>query len=58
MRNGSVAWLANKLFEFGHDLKPGDQIMTGSFTRIIPLKLGHRIEARFDPFGSVRFEVE
>lgn len=54
---GSVAWLANKLFEFGRVLEPGDKIMTGSFTKAYPIKPGNRIEARFHPFGSVTFEV-
>ena len=49
----SVAWLANKLAEFGRSLEAGMQIMSGSFTRQYPLTAGDRVEARFEPFGSV-----
>ena len=54
---GSVAWLANKLSEFGLALAPGDRVMTGSFTKPYAINPGDRIETRFDPFGTVSFEV-
>jgi 2-keto-4-pentenoate hydratase len=50
----SVAWLANKLHEFGVSFKPGHVIMSGSFIRAVPFKAGDNIVARFDHgFGSV-----
>jgi 2-keto-4-pentenoate hydratase len=49
----SVAWLANKLAEFGRRLEAGMQIMSGSITRIYPAKAGDAVEARFEPFGTV-----
>jgi 2-keto-4-pentenoate hydratase len=49
----SVAWLANKLAEFGLALEAGMQVMSGSFTRQIVLWPGDRIEALFSPIGSV-----
>jgi 2-keto-4-pentenoate hydratase len=49
----SVAWLANKLTEFGHPLEEGIQIMSGSFTRLDPATKGDDVEARFAPFGQV-----
>jgi 2-keto-4-pentenoate hydratase len=52
----SVAWLANKLAEFGLTLEAGMKVMSGSFTRQYPLHRGDRIEARFDPAGPVRAE--
>ncbi|HWT79490.1 MAG TPA: fumarylacetoacetate hydrolase family protein [Candidatus Methylomirabilis sp.] len=54
----SVAWLANKLSQFGRSLETGMRIMSGSFVRMFPLQPGDRIEARFDPVGTVtaRFE--
>jgi 2-keto-4-pentenoate hydratase len=52
----SVAWLANKLAEFGLALEAGMKVMSGSFTRQYPLSRGDRIEARFDPVGPVRAE--
>ena len=51
---GAVAWLANKLAEFGRRLEPGHRIMSGSFTKQYPLASGDRIETRFAPFGAVR----
>ncbi len=51
---GAVAWLANKLAEFGRRLEPGHRIMSGSFTRQYPIARGDRIETRFTPFGAVR----
>ena len=50
----SIAWLANKLAEFGLALEAGMKVMSGSFTRQYLLNAGDRIEARFDPVGTVR----
>jgi 2-oxo-hept-3-ene-1,7-dioate hydratase/2-keto-4-pentenoate hydratase len=44
----SVAWLANKLGEFGVTFEPGHVIMTGSFVRAFPVKAGDDIVCRFD----------
>jgi 2-keto-4-pentenoate hydratase len=52
----SIAWLANKLAEFEYSLEAGMVVMSGSFTRQYSLAKGDRIEARFDPFGSVSAE--
>lgn len=52
----SVAWLANKLAEFGLALEAGRQVMSGSFTRQYLLNPGDRIEARFAPVGTVLAE--
>jgi 2-keto-4-pentenoate hydratase len=52
----SIAWLANKLAEFGYSLETGMVVMSGSFTRQYSLAAGDRVEARFDPFGSVSAE--
>jgi 2-keto-4-pentenoate hydratase len=49
----SVAWLANALAPFGLAVEPGMRIMSGSFTRQYPARPGDRIEARFDPIGTV-----
>jgi len=49
----SVAWLANKLVEFGRRLEAGMQIMSGSMTRLYPAKAGDAVEACFAPFGTV-----
>jgi 2-keto-4-pentenoate hydratase len=52
----SIAWLANKLAEFGRRLEAGARVMSGSFTRQYGLAAGDRVEARFDPLGPVRAE--
>ncbi|MEQ1754473.1 MAG: fumarylacetoacetate hydrolase family protein [Micropepsaceae bacterium] len=44
----SVAWLANKLSEFGVTFEPGHVILTGSFVRALPLQPGDDIVCRFD----------
>lgn len=53
----SIAWLANKLAEFGLRLEAGMRVMAGSFTRQHLLEPGDAVEARFEPFGTVRVEV-
>lgn len=52
----TVAWLANKLAEFGRRLEASQRLMSGSFTRQYVVARGARVEARFDPFGTVRAE--
>jgi 2-keto-4-pentenoate hydratase len=54
----SVAWLANKLAEFGLVLEAGMRVMSGSFTRQYELNAGDRVEARFVPVGVVTAECE
>jgi 2-keto-4-pentenoate hydratase len=49
----AVAWLSRKLAEFGEQLRAGDFVMTGSFTRQFPLSSGDRIEVVFDRVGAV-----
>lgn len=44
----AVAWLANKLGEFGVSFQPGDVILTGSFVRAFPVKAGDEILCRYD----------
>lgn len=38
----SVAWLANKLLEFGVSLEPGDIVISGGITKMLPVKAGDR----------------
>lgn len=53
----AVAWLANKLGEFGVTFEPGDTILTGSFVRAMPVKAGDKVIARFDQgLGDVKTE--
>lgn len=54
----SVAWLANRLSEFGHSLQAGNRIMSGSFTRQFPICQGDVAEAIFQPYGKVTAEFQ
>lgn len=55
----SVAWLANKLGEFGVVFEPGQVILTGSFVRAVPIEAGDNVECSFDQgLGSVTVEFE
>lgn len=52
----SVIWLAGKLAEHGAALKPGDLVMSGSFTRQYAAGKGDRVRAVFSGFGAVEME--
>lgn len=55
----AVAWLANKLHEFGVSFEPGQLILTGSFIRAEPVSAGDQIVAKFDQgFGDVAINFE
>jgi 2-oxopent-4-enoate hydratase len=49
----AVAWLANKLANYGISLKKGDIIMSGSFTAACPVVAGDNVTCHFDHIGSV-----
>ena len=49
----AVAWLANKVAQFGVALEPGHVIMPGSCTRMIPVVAGDHVRADFDGLGHV-----
>ncbi|MFT3720581.1 2-keto-4-pentenoate hydratase [Pseudorhodoferax sp.] len=49
----SVAWLANKLAEFGLALEAGMRVMSGSFTRQYAAVQGSTVRSTFTPFGAV-----
>lgn len=49
----SIAWLANKLAEYGRSLSAGELIMTGSFTKQHKIKKGDTITADFEGLGTV-----
>jgi 2-keto-4-pentenoate hydratase len=48
----SVAWLANKLHEFGIVLKAGEVILSGALTAAIPITPGDYFHAEFAHLGS------
>ncbi|MGH2586556.1 MAG: 2-keto-4-pentenoate hydratase, partial [Dehalococcoidia bacterium] len=49
----SVAWLANKLHEFGVTMSAGHVILSGSFIAAIPFEAGDTLTALFDQLGEV-----
>ncbi len=53
----SVVWLAHKLAQFGRSIRPGDLIMSGSFTRQFPITPGDRIRTEFSGIGSVEVSM-
>ncbi len=53
----AVAWLANKLHEFGVAMEPGDVILSGSFIKAVPFDAGDSIVALFDQLGEVTLMV-
>ncbi|RAS83654.1 2-keto-4-pentenoate hydratase [Priestia endophytica] len=48
-----VAWLANKLFEFGITLKAGEVILSGALSAAVNAEPGDKFQARFAHFGEV-----
>jgi 2-keto-4-pentenoate hydratase len=48
-----VAWLANKLAEFGEGLRAGDVVLAGALHRAVEVAPGDVFCARFDRLGSV-----
>jgi 2-keto-4-pentenoate hydratase len=53
-----VAWLANKLHEYGVSAEAGHVILSGSFIKAIPFQSGDTVVALFDPLGEVTFHAE
>lgn len=54
----AVAWLANKLHEFGITLKAGELILPGALSGAIAVKEGDAIFADFGPLGTVSVTFE
>jgi 2-oxopent-4-enoate hydratase len=50
----AVAWLANKLSEFGVTLKAGETIISGSLIAAVQVSEGDCFTAMFDRLGSVK----
>ncbi|MFJ7513030.1 2-keto-4-pentenoate hydratase [Peribacillus simplex] len=48
-----VAWLANKLFEFGITLKAGEVILSGALSAAVNAEPGDHFQARFAHLGEV-----
>lgn len=54
----SVAWLANKLTEYGITLKKGEFVMSGSLVQAVTVEAGASLRATFDRLGSVSVSFE
>ena len=48
-----VAWLANKLAEYGECLEAGDIVITGSQNPAVYIDAGDHFEADFGPLGRI-----
>lgn len=48
-----VAWLANRLAQYGESLAAGEIVLAGSFTRPIDVTAGDVIHADYGPCGSI-----
>jgi len=48
-----VAWLANKLWEFGVTLKKGEIILSGAITAAIPVEKGNCYKVVFSDLGGL-----
>ena len=48
-----IAWLANRLAQFGDYIRAGDMVLSGSFIRPVEALSGTRFDADFGTFGSV-----
>lgn len=49
----SVAWLANRLAEYGDAIEEGEIVLSGSFIRPLEAPSGSKIIADFGPYGRV-----
>ncbi|MEW8970347.1 MAG: fumarylacetoacetate hydrolase family protein [Mesobacillus sp.] len=54
----AIAWLANKLHEFGITLKAGELILPGALSAAITVQEGDTVSAQFGPVGSVSVTFE
>jgi 2-keto-4-pentenoate hydratase len=48
----AVAWLANRLADFGAALEAGDIVLSGAVTAAVDVSAGDFVEAHFDRLGS------
>jgi 2-oxo-hept-3-ene-1,7-dioate hydratase len=48
-----IAWLAKKFAPHGVALEPGQIVLSGSFTRPMPIAAGDTVHADYGPLGSI-----
>jgi 2-oxo-hept-3-ene-1,7-dioate hydratase len=54
----AIAWLANRLCQYGEQLRAGDIVLSGSFIRPVEALAGSQFHADFSRFGEVRIRFE
>lgn len=54
---GAVAWLANRLAEYGIEFKAGQVIMPGSCLQAVPMEKEGRWTCTFEGWGTIEFDV-
>ena len=52
----AVAWLTNKLAEFGLSLEAGEVVISGALATPHPIAAGDTFEAIFDPLGTIAIQ--
>jgi 2-keto-4-pentenoate hydratase len=53
----AIAWLANKLHEFGVTMQPGHVVLSGSFIKAVRFGAGDSLVALFDTLGEVTLKI-
>jgi 2-oxo-hept-3-ene-1,7-dioate hydratase len=53
-----VALVADTLADHGERLRPGDRILSGAFTRPLPVAAGDRVAGVVEPLGRVEVRFE
>ena len=48
-----IAWLANRLSQYGDGIEPGQIVLAGSFIRPVEARHGDTINADFGPYGTI-----
>jgi 2-oxo-hept-3-ene-1,7-dioate hydratase len=48
-----IAWLANRLAQYGGGIEPGQIVLAGSFVRPVEARHGDTINADFGPYGTI-----
>ncbi|CAG7954942.1 unnamed protein product [Penicillium olsonii] len=52
-----VAWLANRLAEYGIEFQPGQIILPGSCLEAVPMERSGRWSCEFEGWGAIEFDV-
>lgn len=53
----SVAWLANRLSQWGEKIEPGQFVLSGTLTRQVAVRAGDVMQGDFGPLGQVAWRM-